>query len=263
MNLKKISLAAVLAMSVLITGCSGGSGKSKADLQGIKEKGVLKVGVKADVPKFGYKDPSTNKIEGFEVDVAKAVAKKIFGDENKIELEPVNAKTRGPLLDNGEVDLIAATFTINDERKKTYNFSTPYFTDGVGMLVKKSSGVNSFKDLNGKKIGVSQSSTTKKAMQEKGDKEGVKMQFSEFATYPELKSALDSGRIDCFAVDGAILNGYLDDNTTLLTEKFSPQEYGVASKKSNTELAKTVDETVNELKNSGELDKLITKWGIK
>ena len=77
------------------------------------------------------------------------------------EIPGVTAKTRGPLLENGEIDLVIATFTITAERKETYNFSTPYYTDAVGLLVNKDSGINSIEDLDGKIIGVAQSSTTK------------------------------------------------------------------------------------------------------
>lgn len=275
--MKKISTivaCAVLSISILLTGC-GAKDNSKsastttesksdaADIQAIKDRGVLKAGVKVDVPKFGYKDPKTSKIEGFEVDLIKAVAKKTLGDENKVELQAVTAKTRGPLLDSGEVDLIGATFTITEERKKSYNFSDPYFTDGVALMVKKASGIKSLKDLNGKKIGVSQSSTTKKALEPEAKSQGINVSFLEFGTYPEIKAALDAGRVDCFSVDGAILNGYLDDSTVILEDRYSPQEYGLASKKGNDALAKVINDTINEMKQSGELDKLIEKWGIK
>ncbi|GFZ32457.1 amino acid ABC transporter substrate-binding protein [Clostridium zeae] len=270
--MKKITSILVLALTLTLAGCSSapsktatnsGASSKPADIQKIIDRGTLKVGVKVDVPKYGYKDPSTGKIDGFEIDIAKAVAKKILGDENKVDLQAVTAKTRGPLLDSGEIDMVAATFTITDERKKSYNFSDPYFTDGVGLLVKKDAGINSFKDLNGKKIGVAQSSTTKKALQDEADKQGIKVTFSEFASYPEIKTALSSGRVDCFSVDGAILLGYLDDNTKILSDKFSPQNYGIASKKDNTELAKVINETITEMKSSGDLQKLIDKWGLK
>jgi putative glutamine transport system substrate-binding protein len=251
-----------------MAGCSASGSKATSksvdkDIQAIKDKGVLRVGVKVDVPKFGYKDPKTSKVEGFEVDIAKAIAKKILGDENKVDLQAVNAKTRGPLLDSGQVDIVAATFTVTDERKKSYNFSDSYFTDSVGLLVKKDSGIKDLKGLDGKKIGVSQSSTTKKSIQPEADKLGIKVDFLEFGGYPEIKSALDSGRVDCFSVDGAILNGYVDDSTVILDQRFAPQEYGIASKKGNDALAKVVNDTVNEMKKSGELKKLIDKWGIK
>ena len=83
----------------------------------IKEAGVLKVGVKEDVPNFGLRNTETNEIEGFEIDIAKKIAEEILGDAEAIELVPVTAKTRGPLLDNGEVDMVIATFTVTEERK--------------------------------------------------------------------------------------------------------------------------------------------------
>ena len=260
----------ILTMAAtLLAGCgsspsAGSSGDSTPqDIKAIKDRGVLKVGVKLDVPKFGFKNPQNGQIEGMEIDLAKMIAKKILGDENKVEFQGVTAKTRGPLLDNGEVDMDISTFTITEERKKSYNFSDPYFTDGVALMVKKASGIQGLADLNGKKIGVAQSATSKKALQEAADKAGIKVSFLEFGTYPEIKSALDAGRIDCFSVDGAILLGYLDDSTVILPDRFSPQQYGVASKKSNEALAKLVNDTINDMKKSGELDQLIQKWGIK
>jgi putative glutamine transport system substrate-binding protein len=272
--MKKLSIvmASLLLVGGLLAGCGANttapSGSSNAasgvsaDVKAIKDRGVLKVGVKVDVPKFGYKDPKTNKTEGFEIDLAQEMAKKILGDSAKVELSAVTAKTRGPLLDSGDVDMDISTFTITEERKKSYNFSDPYFTDGVGLLVKKAPGYQGLKDLNGKKIGVAQSSTSKQAVQTEADKLGIKVTFQEFATYPEIKAALDSGRVDAFSVDRSILYGYLDDSTALLQDKFSPQEYGIATKKGNDGLAKLVNDTVNEMKKSGDLDKLIKKWGL-
>jgi len=234
-----------------------------ADLDAIKARGVLKVGVKVDVPKFGYKDAATGKVDGFEIDLARAIAAKVLGDPTKIDVQGVTAKTRGPLLDNGEIDLVIATFTITEERKKSYNFSDPYFTDGVGLLVKTAKGFKSLKDLNGKRIGVAQSATTKKAITAAGDAAGLKFEFAEFNSYPEIKAALDSGRVDCFSVDGAILAGYTDKSTTILPDRFAPQDYGIASKLGNDGLAKVVNDTVKALKASGDLDKLVAKWELK
>lgn len=275
--MKKIALvflAISLALSMILAGCGGSTtapAKQNADkvavapdLKAIKDRGVLKVGVKVDVPKFGFKDPKTGKIEGFEIDLAKALAKKILGDENKIEMQGVVAKTRGPLLDNGDLDIVVATFTITDERKKSYNFTEPYYTDGVGLMVKKSSGLKSLKDMNGKRIGVPQSATTRKALQAEIDKiPGLKVNFLEFGTYAEVKTALDSGRVDAYSIDVAILMGYLDDSVEILPDRYAPQLYGAAIKKSNIALAKLANDTFEDLKKSGEMDKLLKKWGLK
>lgn len=264
MKCRKRILTLLISSVLFLIGCtSSGDSNSVDEIQNIKDRGVLKVGVKVDVPKFGYKDPATNEVDGLEIDIARAIAKKIFGDESKIETQAVAAKTRGPLLDNGEVDLVIATFTITEERKESYNFSEAYFTDGVALLVKKAEGYSTLKDLDGKTIGVSQSSTTKDSLLKEAEKLGITLNFSEYATYPEIKAALDSGRVDCFSVDAAILSGYVDDNTVILDDRYNPQEYGVASKKSNESLAKIVNEVINEMKESGELDRLIEKWEIK
>jgi len=265
-------LTSLLLVVGLVTGCGStapsttptpsATTEMSADVKAIKDRGVLKVGVKVDVPKFGYKDPKTEKVEGFEIDLANVISKKIIGTE-KVETQAVTAKTRGPLLDSGDVDLVIATFTVTEERKKSYNFSDAYFVDGVRLMVKKDAGIASLKDLDGKKIGVAQSATSKKAIEEQATKVGAKVSFLEFATYPEIKTALVAGRVDCFSVDGSILFGYLDDSTVILSDSFSPQDYGVASKKGNDGLAKLVNETVAELKKSGELDKMIQKWGLK
>lgn len=254
--------AASSAVSAAQSAASAGSAVSGAAIEKIKQAGVLKVGVKADVPKYSYKNTS-GQFEGFEDDLAKKIAGKILGDESKVQFQAVNAKTRGPLLDNGEIDLVIATFTITEERKKTYNFSDPYITDGVGLMVKKDSGFKSLKDLNGKTIGVAQSATSKKALEDEAAKAGITLKFSEFGSYPEIKAALDSGRVQCFAVDASILNGYVDNNTVILDDRYAPQQYGVASKKGNDDLAALVNSTIQELKSSGELDKMIAKWGIK
>lgn len=233
------------------------------DIKAIKDRGVLKAGVKVDVPKFGYKDPKTDKIDGFEVDIVRAIAKKILGDPEKIQLQGVNAKTRGPALDNGEVDLVAATFTITEERKKSWNFSDSYYQDAVGLLVKKDSGLKSLKDFNGKTIGVAQGATSKAAIQAAADQLGIKINFAEFATNPEIKAALDADRVQAFSIDGAILQGYVDDKTVILPDRFSPQDYGIATKKGNDGLAKLINDTINEMKKNGEMDNLLKKWGLK
>lgn len=275
--MKKLTILLMIALvtlSAILAGCGGSTPAPAAkapeaaavapDIKAIKDRGVLKVGVKVDVPKFGYKDPQTGKIDGFEIDLARALAKKILGDENKIELQGVVAKTRGPLLDNGDLDTVIATFTITEERKNSYNFTDPYYTDGVGLMVKKSSGLKSLKDMNGKRIGVPQSATTRKALQAEIDKiPGMKVTFLEFGTYAEVKTALDSGRIDVYSIDVAILMGYMDNSVEILADRYAPQLYGAATKKTNTALAKLINDTFADMKKSGEMDKILAKWGLK
>lgn len=270
----KKALVLALALTLIVgafalVGCakkaetpSTGGSTLPAEIQAIKDRGTLNVGVKVDVPNFGYKDPATNEIDGLEIDLARKIAEKIIGADFKLNLVPVTADTRGAMLDNGQLDIVAATFTIKPDRLEKWNFSNPYFTDEVGLLVMKAGGFTSLKDLNGKTVGVAQGATTKDAVKAQGEVDGVEVKFSEFASYPEINAALESGRIDAFSVDKSILSGYLTDTKVILADGFSPQDYGIASKKSNTELAKLVNDVLDGLKADGTMDELLAKWNL-
>ncbi|MEG0324210.1 MAG: transporter substrate-binding domain-containing protein [Raoultibacter sp.] len=232
-------------------------------LAGCASDDVLRVGTKIDVPGFGFQNPESGNIEGFEVDIARELARCLKGDPDKLQVTGVNVTTRGIMLDNGTLDATLATFTITEARKKSYNFSQPYFTDHIGVLVKKSSGITELADLDGKTVGVASSATTRDKLGKAGDEIGIHMNFAEYATYPEIKIALVTGRVDAFSVDRSILNGYLDDSTMLLDAQFAPQEYGIASKKSNTELAAQIDAALAGMMSDGTLAALEEKWGLK
>ena len=248
------------------------SGDVSADVQKIVDRGVLKVGCKSDVPNFSLQNTATGEYEGFEDDLAYNIAGEIFGcapeeakDKKLVEFQGVTAKTRGPLLENGEIDLVIATFTITDERKETYNFSTPYYTDAVGLLVNNDSGIESIEDLDGKIIGVAQSSTTKDGFKSYVEEKGLNVnpEFQEFDGYPALAQALATKQIDCFSVDRAILSGYVNDSNHILDDRFSEQEYGVASAKENTGLAELVDEKVTSMISDGSMKTLQEQWNLQ
>ena len=248
------------------------SGDVSADVQKIVDRGVLKVGCKSDVPNFSLQNTATGEYEGFEDDLAYNIAGEIFGctpeeakDKKLVEFQGVTAKTRGPLLENGEIDLVIATFTITDERKETYNFSTPYYTDAVGLLVNNDSGIESIEDLDGKIIGVAQSSTTKDGFKAYVEEKGLNVnpEFQEFDGYPALAQALATKQIDCFSVDRAILSGYVNDSNHILPDRFCEQEYGVASAKENTGLADLVDKKVTSMLSDGSMKALQDQWGLQ
>ncbi|MDR0666135.1 MAG: transporter substrate-binding domain-containing protein [Campylobacteraceae bacterium] len=229
----------------------------------IKNRGVLIAGINTDVEKFGYKNPQTNIIDGFEIDMVRAIAKKILGNESKIELVPITPRSREYLLYSGKLDIVAATFTITDERKKYYNFSSPYYADGLALMVRKGSNIKSLKDLNGKSIGTAYSATSRGVLRDIAAKSGMKFKFFAFSSYSEINSALAFESVDCFAADRSILAQYANNNTVILDDMLSVENYGIASLKSDTELGKIVNEVVNGLKSSGELDKMAQKWGLK
>lgn len=234
-----------------------------AGVQTIADSGKLRVGVKADVPDFGLQDAATGEFEGMEIDLAYALAERMGLSKDDVVFEAVTAKTRGPLLDNGQLDVVIATFTIKPERLKQWNFSDPYYQDeGVGLLVKKASGIEALKDLDGKVIGVAQGATSRDAVQVEADKLGIKVEFLEFSTYPEIVAALESGRVDAFSVDKRILTGYVTEDSVILPDAFSPQDYGIASKLGTDELRDFINEMLAEMEENGEMDELLAKWNL-
>lgn len=248
------------------------SGDTAADVQAVIDAGVLKVGVKTDVPNFSLLNTETNEYEGYEVDLAYEMAGAIFGctaDEAKeqdlVEFTGVTAKTRGPLIENGELDMVIATFTINEERKELYNFTTPYYVDAVGLMVLNDSGINSINDLDGKVIGVAQGSNSEDSFKTYVAEEGIDVEpiFETFEGYPALATALASGNIDVFSVDRAILSGYKDDTNKILDDRYAEQEYGAVTSLEDEGLTALAEEVVTGLIDSGKLDEMQTEWGIK
>lgn len=251
---------------------SADSDETAADVQAVIDAGVLKVGVKTDVPNFSLLNTATNEYEGYEVDLAYEMAGAIFGctadeakDQDLVEFTGVTAKTRGPLIENGELDMVIATFTINEERKELYNFTTPYYVDAVGLMVLNDSGINSINDLDGKVIGVAQGSNSEDSFKTYVAEAGIDVEpvFETFEGYPALASALASGNIDVFSVDRAILSGYKDDTNKILDDRYAEQEYGVVTSLEDAGLTALAEDVITGLIESGQLDEMQTEWGIK
>ncbi len=270
---KLFALLLSLTMLVALAACGGDKAPSNqggATTGGltpdaITQRGVLRVGVKTDVPGFGLLDTATNTYSGIEIDLAYKIAEELGID--KVEFTPVTAATRGQLLDSGDIDIVAATFTINEERKTSWNFTTPYYTDAVSLLVKNDSGIETFEDLAEIKIGVATGSTSKAALIAAAADANVTLDedknFEEYASYPEIKAALDAGRVQAFSVDGSILAGYVD-NTNHIVEsiRFSPQEYGLASKKDATEWSAYLENLVTGWLADGTMAQIIEDNGV-
>ena len=273
MQLLGASAATVAGLGLV--GCGGSSSSSDrssdSKVATIKERGKLKAGVKKDVVGYGLLNTSTNTYEGMEIDLCYQVAAKIFDvsyDEAKsqglVEFTDVTPKTRGPLIDNDQLDIICATYTITDERKQSWDFTDPYRTDHIGILIKKGS-MSTMADLDGKHIGVSQGSTTKDAITKMLEDQGVAATptFDEYPDYPSINSALDAGQIDAFAMDRSTLKTYTTDDKELLQPEieFGAQEYGIATKK-GSDLSEVTEEVVTEVVSNGWIDQEVELWGL-
>ncbi|MFR1167596.1 MAG: ABC transporter substrate-binding protein/permease [Adlercreutzia equolifaciens] len=172
----------------------------------------------------------------------------------------VNVTTRGAMLDNGTLDATLATFTITDARKKTYDFSRPYYIDHIGVLVLKSRASPIWRALTARPWAWRCRPPPGQAGAAAAEA-GITLKFAEYATYPEIKIALVARRVDAFSVDSSILLGYQDDSTYLLPTQFAPQEYGVATKKDG-EYSGPVDEAIAAMEADGTLRALKERWGL-
>lgn len=237
--------------------------------------GTFRVGVKQDLYGFSLLDQMTGEYEGFEVDLANKLAEALGYDD--VELTTVTAATRGQMLDNDELDAVIATFTINEDRKKSWDFSTPYYTDAVTVLVENASGIADLAGLKDKVVGVSTGSTSAKAlataMAEAGvidafdadtfeiDTFNAGVSFKQFDDYPAISTALSAGDVDAFCVDKSILSNYKTDSRSFIADSFAPQEYGVATKK-GSELSGKIEELITTWLSDGTIDEMIATWGL-
>jgi putative glutamine transport system substrate-binding protein len=256
----------LLLLAVSFLGQAGATTSSKssaplaAGVQDIVDRGVLRVGVKQDLPNFGYRDPENMQYTGMEIEIAKKVAAELGV---KIEFTPVTAQTRGALLDNGQLDMVIATFTITDERKELYNFTTPYYTDAVGFLVRKDSKIASnWEALDGLTIGVTQGSIQWGLLEEIAAEKGIHFDFRELGSNSEVVVALAARRVDAFSIDQSILSAFLGKSNQLLDIQYKPSEYGIVTKKSNTELANYLDQLVQNWNKDGSLQTIYNKFGL-
>lgn len=228
-------------------------------LDTIKSRGKLVVGVKYDTKLFGLKNPANNEVEGFDVDIAKALAKSILGDETKLELKEVTSKTRIPMLDNNEIDLIVATMTITEERREQVDFSDVYFEAGQSLLVKKGSAIKSVDDVKkGTKVLAVKGATSVDNIKEKAPDATV----LEFDNYQDAFSALKAGQGDTLTTDNSILYGMMaqDPGYEVVGEPFTDEPYGIAIKKGETALVEAVNAELAAMKANGTYNEIYEQW---
>ena len=271
------SVAASTASSAASGSAAASSGAVSADVQAIIDRGVLKVGVKNAVKGFSFQDTLTGEYTGLEDSLAEMIAEHLGVD---VEFTTVTAATRGELLDSGDIDCVLATFTITEERRKSWDFSTPYYTDYVSVLVEDSSGIKALADLKDKVVGVSSGSTSARALVQEMIDEGVitgegfsadtfnadtwkdGISFRQYDDYPAISTALSAGEVNGFCVDKSILAIYKTEGRSYIDAEFSPQEYGVATKKGSG-FSALCDELVTGWLADGTIDGLIKENGLE
>ena len=204
--MKKIILSILIIALIGLTGCT----KKKefvSSYDKIVEKDLLVIGVREDARPFGFIDKDTNERQGFDIDLARIIAKDILDSEKKIEFVPVNVNTRLEAVTSGEVDMVIATMSITPQRQYFVDFTIPYYIAGQTAVVRKDSNINSFFDLKDKRIIIVLGTTAEKNIR----KLFPTAKLIGYKTYKDAYEAFKDGEGDAFSTDNTILAGLIDD----------------------------------------------------
>ncbi|MEY8355755.1 basic amino acid ABC transporter substrate-binding protein [Lachnospiraceae bacterium 54-53] len=269
-----IAIAAAVCMAAVLTACGGsgtstetttaaekaGTETSAAETTGADTKaaesegagGKLVMVTNAEFPPYEYHESDT--IVGIDADIAKAIADKL-GME--LEIQDMAFDSLIPAVQSGKADFTAAGMTVNEDRKKNVDFTDTYAEAAQVIIVKEGSEIAAPDDLNGKKIGV-QTGTTGDIYAE--DIENADIQ--RFNKGMEAVMALTQGKVDAVIIDREPAKVFVKENEGLkiLDEAFTEEEYAIAVKKGNTELLEKMNGAIKELKESGELQKIVDKY---
>jgi glutamate transport system substrate-binding protein len=222
----------------------------------LQDEGEIAIGVKYDVPPFGFKNPRTGGVEGFDVDIANAIAAEL-GVKPKI-IEAIS-DNRIPFLKDGTADLILSTMTINAERDEEIDFSEPYFIARGAIAVKKSdTSIKSVDDLAGKKVCTVLGSTYEDTLK----KQAPKAERVTVDTYSECLEQMQNGAVEAESTDDAILAGHIkqDDSLKLLDARLTTEPYGAGIKEGDTAFQTFINETLQKFKDDGRWARTYEKW---
>ncbi len=219
-------------------------------MERLQKAGKVKVGTKFDQPLFGVKGVSGS-VEGFDVEIAKAIAAELGIEASGIEFIESISKNREDFIVNGTADFIVATYTINDKRKEKVGFAGPYFVAGQDIMVKKGdTAIKGKDDLAGKKVCSVTGSTPATRVKE----QVPTAQLTLFGTYTECAEAMRNGQVQATTTDNVILLGLIDANPgefELVGAPFSDEPYGIGVKKEDTDFRTFINDVLEAMYKDG------------
>ena len=249
-----------VAMAGMLTGCNqpaSSEPKNTAQdtsLEQIRKNGVLRVGVFADNPPFGYVD-SAGKNQGFDVALAKRVTQDLLGDENKIQFVIAEAANRVEFLKSGKVDVVFASFSVTPERQQVVDFSEPYLKASLGIVSPKAKAITDVKSLEGKTLIVNKGSSSEIYF----SKNYPKINLLKFGQNTDAFNALIDGRGDAISQDSTYALAWAAKNPNYVAgiPQIGNQDFIAAGvKKGNTQLLHWLNDEIKQLRTTGEVQKI-------
>jgi glutamate transport system substrate-binding protein len=258
--------AGLAAFGVILTGCASEAGNQAGDqadssaevnqdaqfdegttMAELADQGSLTIGTKFDQPGFGLNNPSTNQPEGFDVEIGKLIAAELGIQAEDIKwVESVSAN-REQFIQNGDVDLVIATYTINDERKQLVDFAGPYYVAGQDIMVTKDNpeGIEGPDDLAGKRVCSVEGSTPAQNIRDTYPDADLTL----FDVYSKCADALSNGQVDAVTTDNVILTGLVaasDGEFVLVDNPFTEEPYGIGLEKGDDDFRNFVNDVLEQ-----------------
>lgn len=248
-------VAAAAAATLALSGCAGGTDDAGTDeepaatfeagttMARLQEAGEITIGTKFDQPLFGLVGPSGDP-EGFDVEIGKIIASELGIDEENITWTETVSANREPFIENGQVDLVVATYTINDDRKKVISFAGPYYMAGQSILVlADNDDITSEEDLVGQPVCSVTGSTPAANLKELG------AEVLETDTYSNCLEPLRSGKVVAVSTDNVILAGLAAQNEgefKVVGEPFTEEPYGIGVQLDDTDFRMFINDVLEK-----------------
>jgi polar amino acid transport system substrate-binding protein len=241
-----------------------------ATIRAIKERGRLRVGVDQSSYRWGYRDPNNtggDELEGFDIDLARRIARDILGDPDKVQFLAIPTNQRIPAIRSGQVDMVVRTMTISCDRMDEVLFSAPYFLTGQQVLAPKSSPVTGYDtSLTGRKICSADGSTAYKRLRKDMNLSGSPAaRAKEIIRVPNQLDCLvrlQLGEVDAVVTDGALAASQAaqDPTVELKGKRFTTEYYGVAMAHTAQDLVRRVNQVLADYRRDGGWKAAYKEW---
>jgi polar amino acid transport system substrate-binding protein len=233
---------------------------SNSFMSTIQHRGYLRAGVNSGAYRFGYLDPTTGNIDGFEIDLVRELAHAIFGDSNpgRVHLLALSVSQKEDAVRQGRVDIVVDTVTVNCKRKKLVDFSSVYYQANQRVLVPSISRATNISAFDHRRVCATANSTPIDVM---------KKNYPQVIPYGQAQAIdclvlMQEGKIPAISTDDAILLGFKlqDPNTRIIGPPLSPVPYGMEISKAHPEFVSFVNGVLDKLRSDGTWRALYNKW---
>lgn len=235
-----------------------GSMPSGTTMAKIVKRGVLIAGVDQNTYLFGFRDPGTGDLEGFDIDVVHDIAAALFGDPNKVRFKVINSAQRVPALQHGDVDIVVRTMTVNCQRRKDVGFSSVYYRAKQRLLVPSTSPVTGLSGLGGQRVCAATGSTSLITIYKTPTKP-IPVAVDDWSDCLVL---LQQGDVAGISTDDSILAGMAaqDPNTKIVGPSQADEPYAVAVPKQNTDMERFVNGVLDQIRGDNQWRASYAKW---